>query len=1097
MAVAVVAAGLTYSLRGEESSDEASTAAVPEVPASGVVVHLEREALAVMPASAGMADRLVVEIAGVAPIAAVEVWSNDVLVASEEPATASPTARLRLDWVPATPGDTVVVARAIDADGRSGQSNAIRVAVVEPRPPSVWRTETAVEGDTLDTIAARLGFPPAYVLAANPGLPAEGAVPVGTSVAVPDTAPGLADGAPEIPAELAGVPAGLPSAGPGRSRRGPGVPEEARSFASRLAIPPPTLTVTVDGDDCTAELTAEAAGGADVYVEALAPSASTFEPLAALGEGGGETAAPLGPGQHAFVALAFEGAASAFSQPVVVNGPQACEGTWTGPLRLINGQLTGGKHAERAYLYLSTTPGRWIRVPGPSGTSVPLVGSSFDFGPHLPPLTGKRLELDAWGWSAGELVHLGRSVFVPPEGLSLSDIVGLSRTVRLDWIQTPATGSKPAVLVDDGNVEDPGTLSFRWSTSVPGVTHGLWQVTTYPTSPTGPLQPAGVVAQGIADGDGGDFEIDFAPLLGQPKTLALSNQPLDYVGTVGVFGIDGTSPTTTSTTGSAAGSPSGAGAVSGAAIAIPDSVLAKLDLPKPTEFWVRILPFSKDTFRGAVSNLAHIDTRPPIDYAKIAELIKQQQELQKHPYEVDFDFTQPGAANLSLATCWSFTGWDPAAIDTAAFNVAKAATTGHQAITKGGANAFSYWIYLKVLASYPTSPLCATCYAAVGISLGGAKCADSGGLTGIPGLDDILAAGGQLIGALISVGTFLWDEVIVGTFNKVKDFVVDTLGDACALFASASVGADASDECHTLAALAVDVALIYFGIPPNLPNTEQAVQLAKGEIADTMADFAQDLGIPCDEIGTAASAAGKPELSCEAAINAMLDELGAQLQAAYHQEAKSLSGLTFPPGMKVVPHPAGQIQPSKFDITVTLKPGATPPSGVCEVQSSLQSGWYTGPVNTFGGLVTVNVKGLSGATVINQSTFGVGTVQSILMKSQFFSGWPFTFTTWKLPTPVPQADGSVSATATQYLFQPTPYDPVAVTMKVPGPSKTPGGGLTNYFQPIDVPWHSFGLHSGASYVAVLASPCFGFAKSTTPSILFDEGPGPATKGVGG
>jgi hypothetical protein len=135
--------------------------------------------------------------------------------------------------------------------------------------------------------------------------------------------------------------------------------------------------------------------------------------------------------------------------------------------------------------------------------------------------------------------------------------------------------------------------------------------------------------------------------------------------------------------------------------------------------------------------------------------------------------------------------------------------------------------------------------------------------------------------------------------------------------------------------------------------------------------------------------------------------------------------------------------------------------------------------------------------VINQATYGVGTVHSILVKPQLFTGFPFTFPTWPLPTPVLQPDGTLSATASYYLFEPTPKDPVPATLRIPGPANDPNDkdGLVYYNQPVEVPWHSFGLHTGAGYVAVLSGSCFGFASSSTPTVMFDEGP--ATKGVNG
>jgi hypothetical protein len=1105
--VAVLAGGLTYAVRrDDDGASDGGAAAEPVVdrPAAGLVVDLTRAGLPSGPVVAGGAVPFAVEASGVAGIAAMELWAGDEVVANRvlEPADA-PSVRTLLEWTPTEIGSTVVTARAVDTEGRNAQSEPIRTEVIEAGDPVPWVSHVSQTGETLADFAARIGVDVDTLVLADPDLPRDGPLPDGTTVDAPQVEASLPAASPDlVPPELRGL---LTATSPTTSdhdvtnaRWSEGFPVRVRPAATTrrqpqtvpqgelLVLPQPDLVVTIDDDDCSADLEVANASEADhVVIEMLTPTAPTFDPIAIVEGENGNASTPIGPGSHVFVATSTDGTASAISAPIVVNGPGACEGTWTGDIKLVNGVLSGGAPAEVAYLYLSSSPGQWIRVPSATGAFVPANDDgTFGFLGHLPPITGKRLQLEAWGWSEGSLVRIGSATFVPENGLSIGDVIGAFGTTSLRFVAPPSEGGQESLVTEAYVGDEPGMLSFRWSTTLPGVTHGVWQVTTFPPDPSGPLDPVGVVAQGVTQGDGGDFEIDFGKITGQPQTLTIGDAPLSYVAMAGGFGVAGGSAppppgdaaATTPTT------PGGSGASANTATAIPADVLAGLDLPDATQFFVRLLPFSKDFYKGVPSNDVRIDTSPLLDPGLLEALAEA---LPDKPYELDFTFTRPEAPNLAKVACWKFKGWNPNLGDPKAVQAATGQDVGPLTPAQQQ-ESFLWSAYLKIYAAhgYGVSICPGYCYKVSGgsVALAGGKC--GGG-----GFDPF----GDLLGALISVGTVLWDKVIVGTFNAVKGFAVDTLADACTAFGDGLLGSgQTGDECGVLAEVAVDAVLLAFGIPPTLPTTEQAIQLGKGELQELMVELAEDLGVPCDEIGTTAAAAGHPEYSCEAVAEMLLDQLDDKIQESFRQQAAAVSGLQFPPGMEMVPDPVGQITPSRFDVTVSPTVIAPPSGETCKATSSISSFWFTGPANPFSQNAWVSVKGLDGQ-MIHTPTGKIGSVLAATLPPRVFKGLPFTAGGWKLPTPQPGADGALApATKSYYLYQPNPYDPVPVTLAIQDP-----GGFNEpskvVFKPSEVPFHSFLLQPDAAHNATMFGSCFGFAAGNLSIDLA----APQTQGVGG
>lgn len=127
-----------------------------------------------------------------------ELWADDVLLArnetGEQPAT---PLTLTADWVPQAAGTHQIVARAVSADGISGQS-AVGVIVVE-NAETGGTTHIVAEDESLASIAEDFGTAPEELAAANPDLGEDGPAP-GDSIHLPDDEP-LAPSGEEEPLE--------------------------------------------------------------------------------------------------------------------------------------------------------------------------------------------------------------------------------------------------------------------------------------------------------------------------------------------------------------------------------------------------------------------------------------------------------------------------------------------------------------------------------------------------------------------------------------------------------------------------------------------------------------------------------------------------------------------------------------------------------------------------------------------------------------------------------------------------------------------------------------------------------------------------------
>ncbi|MCZ7528475.1 MAG: hypothetical protein M5U14_20150 [Acidimicrobiia bacterium] len=512
VAGALLAGSAAYlARRGLDDGATPAGATGPALPPVGMVVSLERAGGGDLAAALGPPLAFHVGVVGTEPIVAVELWSGGTVVdrvvagdGDERTGRAD-----RLTWRPAEEGAATLVARAIDGGGRVGQSNPVRVEVAEPMALATYETHVAVEGETLDGLAEVLGHDGTVLVALNPGMDPTAALVPGTEVLVP-----TAITAADVPASLAGtlppdapaeVVAAAREADAGAVGRGRGLAPPPGRWRRPRARPPAPGPRARRGPRALGRPRRLRRGG----------------DRGAPGRGGGHQPHPAAPRarRERFRAggRARDGrpgrAGHRHRRPAVGRdaharrrgrrrrGPHGlvaarrrrggggCEG-WEGDARLVDGRLVADADpgADLAYLYLSaepylsSDPGRWVRVP-PTGFVPRAADGRYDFRPHLPDLDGRSLQLRAWGRRGGALVPVGTGRYTPPPGHTSLPPSIFGSVVRLDWIEQEAKAGAPEKLAALGTVEELGVERFRWSTKLLGVTHGVWQVTAAPVAP--------------------------------------------------------------------------------------------------------------------------------------------------------------------------------------------------------------------------------------------------------------------------------------------------------------------------------------------------------------------------------------------------------------------------------------------------------------------------------------------------------------------------------------------------------------------------------------------------------------------------------------
>jgi len=168
------------------------------------------------------------------------------------------------------------------------------------------------------------------------------------------------------------------------------------------------------------------------------------------------------------------------------------------------------------YLYLSVNGKDWGRYPEDPNDYLQPQAGVFDLTGILKKVAAQagggpaQIHAEVWAWRQGELTYLG-SYFgeVTTEGGGLQTTATGATQVRVvDYVYLGKEHYKAFATISSDAPDLDET--FRWTTTLPGVTYALWQVsaTGFPAGST--INPPGLVHQGMSPGSGGTFDLDFS-----------------------------------------------------------------------------------------------------------------------------------------------------------------------------------------------------------------------------------------------------------------------------------------------------------------------------------------------------------------------------------------------------------------------------------------------------------------------------------------------------------------------------------------------------------------------------------------------------------
>lgn len=785
----------------------------------------------------------------------------------------------------------------------------------------------------------------------------------------------------------------------------PPVPPATESPAPAAAEPGGDPRIVVD--DCVARL-ADTARTDGLVVSRLGPGGTAFEVTAPAG-GYGET---LGPGTHYVLLQPTSGSDTARSEPIRVEVGEECGAAWEGDVALRSGLLEFSGAADLVYLYLSTDGSNWQRVPKNPQTFVPAAGGSADFTAHLPRVLGGEVHIEAWGWAGGGLVHLGDGHVQTPA--PASEFIGLGGGVELQWLERPGAHGLPDVLSTAGTLDEAGAVDLRWTTDLPGLTHVLWQVTGMPV-PHGNVLTAPVLASGWDDD--GEFSVDLEPLTHVPRLGAATAAGPGYEQLVPI----GPAGDVLTETPILPGTSTVTGLVTTTTTPPPGEIIgALLDEFTTDEFYVRVLPFAGEQYLGKPSN--DVFLRIGLTAQEILDLYEPpEEEAPVRVYDLaDLHVEPPQAPMLQYSACFEFVGWNVAAMDWAQFG-------------------WWYGYWGTYVTGYPWNPK-------PGVMICPDTGDDDGGwFSGVPILGELE----QFV--ILGVGALDWAS---GAFADVKAWVVDKI---VTFTGCKAAGGTVQKWCDAAATIAVDAALIYLGIPPSLPNSEDLAAIVKGDLSAGLVGLANDLGIPCDEIATADDLDDDVP-TCEEIADELLDEVEAQATEMFRQAASSV-GLYFPPGMQVKPSTAGQPVPAVVTATVVPRPGAPfDPPPQCQALITTQSEWWS----------------LFGFTLPASHDFGptyyLGAGQPVPV-----SGEPFEYRTVPLSADQPFAHSPLVPATRSWMVGSANW--FLADIPVYSTSTSPYDDIV-WTHPSTLPALSLLLHEGAQFTAAVFSSCAGYAEAT-------------------
>ena len=457
-----------------------------------------------------------VMVSGGAPLKSVELWTDGRLFDTKIPADDQKSSFKVWSWMPLTEGTHAIFARATDVNGQTADSNAVHIRA--SAAAGLIAVHTALEGETIQSLAEQNGVTPEKIAAENPSIDPAGPIPPGTQVFIsfqpfnlpaggepPNSPP--PDG-PVIPAEE-GEPVGPAFYLEDALNLNSDTPGAPSLFAS-VGVCNVTLTIQDNSSDENG-----------FFVYALPDTSVSFKRISSLKAHSGASLLqyiiPDQSGHVQYYVSSYNSAGESPSAPVAVNvtSPQ-CNPTQgsQGDLKYEGGFLTVPPGVDLAYFYASMNGSAWQRLPAGDEFLEPMTGQ-LDLRAKIQQLLGGapsgEVDLDVWGWRDGALEHLG-IIHINANFASLA-ICNLTGGCGGDmgathWVTEATVGSD----------KDQTTRPLRWTAYGSDITHAIWQVSTQPFPAEYSVgAPPGLLISGISEAvvnnetglAGGDFSIDF------------------------------------------------------------------------------------------------------------------------------------------------------------------------------------------------------------------------------------------------------------------------------------------------------------------------------------------------------------------------------------------------------------------------------------------------------------------------------------------------------------------------------------------------------------------------------------------------------------
>ena len=353
-------------------------------------------------------------------VVSVELWDNGQLLDAQTVSQQFPmAAKVNHPWNSPAPGMHLLLARAKDAQGHTGQSSVALVTIKAVTPMTEYATSA---GDTFQSVADLLGMDEDEIMLVNPDLDPGAVFGDGQSIQLP-LPPG-----PE--------PSGLPVQQP----LGGGNPQEAgappnpilykfKEITSQWSPPkslptPPLLSGAIE--DCSqVKLTvvpqSSNEDGYFVYRWVYGEPSFTFQNVMVLGLGGAEmqplTYTEPMKGLAAFYYVsAFNMVGEVSSTPVALMYDESClsgQGGQEPDNTPLMGDFETSIPLNQSYCYYSTKEGEWQRFPSEEFEFIKPGKDNFGLNMMIvdpPPV----VVMDCWGWWGGgignfSLMYLGKT----------------------------------------------------------------------------------------------------------------------------------------------------------------------------------------------------------------------------------------------------------------------------------------------------------------------------------------------------------------------------------------------------------------------------------------------------------------------------------------------------------------------------------------------------------------------------------------------------------------------------------------------------------------------------------------------------------------